>query len=88
MSTAFGEKLDYAEPVAYQLIDQARRYVGHYSVSVAAVGEDLGDQQMLPLTLGNGGLFTMDGASLHARTNAQVTSDICRRACASGRVAR
>lgn len=48
--------------MAYQLIDQARRYVGHHSVSVVAVGEDLGDQQMLPLTLGNGGLFTMDEA--------------------------
>ena len=66
--TTFGEKSVTAENVARQAVGQARRYIA----SGAAVAEYLGDQLMLPLALAGGGGFTVDQASLHARTNAQV----------------
>lgn len=66
--TAFGEKSVTAENVARKVVGEARRYLA----SGAAVAEYLGDQLMLPLALAGGGGFTVEEASLHARTNAEV----------------
>jgi RNA 3'-terminal phosphate cyclase (ATP) len=66
--TAFGEKSVPAENVARHAAHRARQYLA----SQAAVAEYLGDQLMLPLALADGGGFTVDEVSMHARTNAQV----------------
>lgn len=66
--TAFGRRGVPAEAVAREAAKQARRYLK----SGAAVGEQLADQLLLPLSLGAGGSFTTTPLSDHATTNMEV----------------
>jgi RNA 3'-terminal phosphate cyclase (ATP) len=66
--TAFGERGVPAEHVAHEAAKQAKRYIN----SAAAVGEQLADQLLLPLAVGEGGSFTTTPLSSHARTNIDV----------------
>ncbi|HEX6100120.1 MAG TPA: RNA 3'-terminal phosphate cyclase [Thermoanaerobaculia bacterium] len=63
--TAFGERGVPAEEVARAAVHQARRYLD----SAAAVGEQLADQLLLPLAIGDGGSFTTLPLSGHSVTN-------------------
>jgi RNA 3'-terminal phosphate cyclase (ATP) len=66
--TAFGARGVTAETVARQAASEARRYIN----SGAAVGEHLADQLLLPLALGDGGVFTTMPLSGHSTTNMAV----------------
>ena len=66
--TAFGARGITAEAVARDAAQQAKRYID----SGAAVGEHLADQLLLPLALGDGGVFTTTPLSEHATTNIEV----------------
>ena len=66
--TSFGARGVSAEQVAHDAAKQTRRYLN----STAAVGEQLADQLMLPLALGDGGSFTTTPLSGHSTTNLDV----------------
>lgn len=66
--TAFGARGVPAEAVARDAAQQAKRYVD----SGAAVGEHLADQLLLPMALGDGGVFTTTPLSTHSTTNIDV----------------
>ncbi len=66
--TSFGARGVSAEQVAHDAAKQTRRYLN----STAAVGEQLADQLMLPLALGDGGSFTTTPLSEHSTTNLDV----------------
>ena len=64
----FGERGVRAEAVAAALAKQ----VGAHLESQAPVGPHLADQLLLPLALGEGGIFRTMVPTLHARTQAEV----------------
>ncbi len=66
--TSFGEKGLPAEIVARRLADEVRRFTR----SGVAVEPHLADQLLLPMALGDGGLFTTSEITEHARTHAEV----------------
>lgn len=66
--TAFGARGVPAEAVARDAAQQAKRYID----SGAAVGEHLADQLLLPLALGDGGVFTTTTLTEHSTTNIDV----------------
>jgi len=66
--TAFGERGVAAERVAQNAAAQAKRYLD----SNAAVGEHLADQLLLPLAVGEGGVFTTTPLTGHSTTNIEV----------------
>jgi RNA 3'-terminal phosphate cyclase (ATP) len=66
--SSFGERGVRAETVAQRAGEAVRRYLG----SRAAVAEHLADQLLLPLALGEGGVFRTLPPTLHASTNAEV----------------
>ena len=65
---AFGERGVRAEEVAARVAREARAYRD----SGAAVGEHLADQLLIPLALGDGGVFTTVKPSPHTTTNIDV----------------
>ncbi|HEX7152112.1 MAG TPA: RNA 3'-terminal phosphate cyclase [Thermoanaerobaculia bacterium] len=66
--TGFGQRGVPAEQVASRASDEMARYLE----SAAAAGEHLTDQLLLPMALGDGGVFTAVTVSSHAVTNAEV----------------
>jgi RNA 3'-terminal phosphate cyclase (ATP) len=66
--TGFGARGVSAEKVAHNAAIEAKRYIN----SGAAVGEHLADQLLLPLAVGDGGVFTTTPLSTHATTNIDV----------------
>lgn len=66
--TAFGARGVRAEDVARDAARQARRYLD----SEAAAGEHLADQLLLPMAVGDGGVFTTTPLSGHTTTNVEV----------------
>ncbi len=66
--TGFGERGVAAEHVAHAAAAEARRYIE----SGVAVGEHLADQLLLPMAVGEGGVFTTLPLSPHATTNIDV----------------
>jgi len=76
--TAFGERGKRAEAVAHDAAKQAKRYLN----SGAAVGEHLADQLLLPLALGEGGVFTTTPLSGHSTTNVETIGRFVDRAIA------
>ena len=64
----FGEKSVTAENVARSLAME----VSAYAHSRAAVGPYLADQLLLPMALAGAGSFSVNAATLHTRTNAEV----------------
>jgi len=66
--TAFGERGVPAEHVAHAAAAEAKQYIE----SDAAVGEHLADQLLLPMAVGEGGVFTATVVSGHATTNIEV----------------
>ena len=66
--TAFGERGVAAEHVAHQVATEAKRYID----SDAAVGEHLADQLLLPMAVGEGGVFTTTELTGHSTTNIEV----------------
>ena len=65
---AFGERGVRAEEVATRVAREANEYRN----SGAAVGEHLADQLLIPLALGEGGIFTTVKPSPHTMTNIEV----------------
>jgi RNA 3'-terminal phosphate cyclase (ATP) len=65
---AFGEKGVRAEEVALRAATEA----GAYLSAGVPVGEHLADQLLLPLALGEGGVFRTTAPSLHSTTHAAV----------------
>lgn len=68
--TGFGERGVPAETVADRVLDEARGYRD----SIAAVGEHLADQLVLPLALAGEGSFTCTRPSSHLETNLQTVA--------------
>jgi RNA 3'-terminal phosphate cyclase (ATP) len=66
--TGFGERGVPAEEVAHTAAAEAKRYLD----SEAAVGEHLADQLLLPMALGEGGVFTTTTLTDHVTTNIEV----------------
>jgi len=66
--TAFGQKGITAEKVAAQAAREANQYLA----ADVPVGEHLADQLLLPLALGNGGVYLTQPLSSHSRTNFEV----------------
>ena len=66
--TALGRRGLPAEAVAGAAAQQAKAYLA----LTAPVGEHLGDQLLLPLSLGNGGRYRCTTCSSHMRTNSDV----------------
>ncbi|USA54772.1 RNA 3'-terminal phosphate cyclase [Acinetobacter sp. C32I] len=66
--TALGEMRKSAEQIANHLAEQVKQYIA----SQAVVDEYLADQLLLPLALGQGGEFTAQCISEHARTQAAM----------------
>lgn len=66
--TALGRRGIPAESVAAAVVQEVKRYLA----SPAPVGEYLGDQLLLPLSLGHGGRYRCVTCSSHMRTNAHV----------------
>jgi RNA 3'-terminal phosphate cyclase (ATP) len=66
--TGFGEKGVRAETVAGEAAEEARVY----SSARAPVGEHLADQLLLPMALGDGGVFVTAKATPHLRSNITV----------------
>jgi RNA 3'-terminal phosphate cyclase (ATP) len=66
--TGFGEKGVRAETVAGEVADEARVYLS----GRAPVGEHLADQLLLPMALGEGGVFVTTRATPHLRSNIAV----------------
>ena len=80
--TAFGARGVPAEAVARDAARQAKRYLD----SGAAVGEHLADQLLLPLALGDGGVFTTTPLTAHSTTNIDVIRRFIDRAIEHERV--
>ncbi len=66
--TGFGERGVRAEDVALRAAKEAKRYLD----SGVPVGEHLADQLVLPLAVGEGGVFTTTALSQHATTNLEI----------------
>jgi RNA 3'-terminal phosphate cyclase (ATP) len=66
--TGFGEKGVRAETVAGEVADEARAYLS----ARAPVGEHLADQLLLPMALGDGGVFVTTRVTSHLRSNIEV----------------
>jgi RNA 3'-terminal phosphate cyclase (ATP) len=66
--TGFGERGVRAEAVAEQAAEEARAYLA----ASAPVGEQLADQLLLPMALGEGGSFVATQATPHLRSNIAV----------------
>jgi RNA 3'-terminal phosphate cyclase (ATP) len=65
---ALGEKGKSAERVAEEAAEEARAYLAHG----APVGEHLADQLLLPLALGQGGVYRTGPLSLHTQTQIET----------------
>jgi RNA 3'-terminal phosphate cyclase (ATP) len=65
---ALGEKGKSAEQVAAEAAEEARAYLAHG----APVGEHLADQLLLPLALGQGGVYRTGPLSLHTQTQIET----------------
>ncbi len=70
--TAFGEKRVKAEQVARKAIESFMEF----NQSRATVCEHLADQLILPLALGQGGVFRTTKPSMHLRTNIDVVQQM------------
>ena len=66
--TGFGERGVRAEDVA----NTAAREAAAYLAARAPVGEHLADQLLLPMALGDGGVFVATAATPHLRSNAAI----------------
>ncbi len=66
--TGFGERGVRAEDVARTAAGEAAAYLA----ARAPVGEHLADQLLLPMALGDGGVFVTTTATEHLRTNAAI----------------
>jgi RNA 3'-terminal phosphate cyclase (ATP) len=66
--TGFGEQRVRAEQVALNAAREAQTWL----TASAPVGEHLADQLLLPMALGDGGVFLATTATEHLRTNATI----------------
>lgn len=62
--TGFGERGVSSEQVAARVTEEVQRYLA----AGVPVGEHLADQLLLPMALGEGGVFRTVEPSLHCRT--------------------
>ena len=68
MVTGFGKRNAPAEFVAKKAVREIKTYLA----STAPIGEHLADQLLLPLAIGDGGVFRCIKVSSHTRTNIQT----------------